>query len=141
MYSLPGFSTGVLDLSSRDLAFFSRLRPLFILSKNPSRLSNSILQYWFYGTSVEILATNYQKWGLGFAYQAQNCNACFVKTKLYNTFSYILFNALTEAIKPNVEKIVQEREVGRVQNKTSFVTFCVRFVSANKNIIQKKRDS
>ena len=32
------------------------------------------------------------------------------------------------------------REVEKVQNKTCFVSFRVRFVSSNKNITQKKRE-
>ena len=55
---------------------------------------NSILQYLFYGTSIEILVENQQMQSWGFAYQAQNFNAGFAKPKLYNIFLYILFNVL-----------------------------------------------
>ena len=56
---------------------------------------------------------------------------------------------LIEAIKPNLEIKLKTcsflrdcfgKEVGRLQNNTSFVSFCVRFVSGNKNIIQKTRE-
>ena len=57
---------------------------------------------------------------------------------------------LIDAIKPNVEnkfnpcfiftQLFREGGVGSVQNKTSFVYLCVRFVGGNKNIIQKKRE-
>ena len=56
---------------------------------------------------------------------------------------------LIDAIKPIIEKKSKAcffvtflgRGVGRVQNKTSFVSIRVRFTGGNKNIIQKKREN
>ena len=57
---------------------------------------------------------------------------------------------LIDDIKSNVEnkfnhcfiftRLFREGGVGSVQNKTSFVSLCVRFVGGNKKIIQKKRE-
>ena len=57
---------------------------------------------------------------------------------------------LTDAIKPNVKKkfktctyfkrlLREGKSIGRVLNKTKFVSFLVRFVSGNKKIVQKKK--
>ena len=55
---------------------------------------------------------------------------------------------LIDAIKPNVENklnivLISMRRFrgGESQNKTSFVSFRVRFIGGNKNIIQKKREN
>ena len=57
------------------------------LSKNPAftykkvrKKNKSLLQYWFYGISIKIVAANQQKWG--FVNQAQNFNAGLVKQTL-----------------------------------------------------------
>ena len=75
-------------------------------------------------------------------------NAGFVKSILYNILCIFCLIFLIDAIKPNVEKkfntfgysTLYGKKVGRVQNKTIFVSFCVWFVSGNKNIIQKKQE-
>ena len=52
---------------------------------------NSILQYWFHKINIKILAS-LTKVGMGVVKKTQNFDAGFVKPKLYNKFSYILFN-------------------------------------------------
>ena len=45
--------------------------------------TNSILQHWFYRTSIENLGANQQKLGLGLDKYAKNCNDSCVKQTLY----------------------------------------------------------
>ena len=62
---------------------------------------------------------------------AQNFNANFVKPTLYNIFSYImLFYFFTRLFRG-----------GKLQNKTSFVSFRVMFSGGNKNFIKNKREN
>ena len=118
---------------------------MFILYSNikvnlHSLFSNSILQYWFYGMSIKILVVNLQKWGVGLCWLgAKKC--WFRQTNtLYNKFSHIFCEMfLIDAIKPNLKKKFLTWVVS-LQNKTSFGSFCSRFVGGNKNIIQKKRE-
>ena len=64
--------------------------------------SISILQYWFYGINIEILA-QFSKKGLGFCLLGQNFNAGFINQhcKIFSHIFSVTF--LIDAIKPNVE--------------------------------------
>ena len=109
-----------------------------------------VLQYWFHEINNKTLAVNQQKWGQGVANQAQIFNAGFVKTTLCNSFSYISINVFNWRYQFYSRKeiynlfyfyaTVQGRVVGRVRNKTSFVSLRSRFGGSNKNFKQKKEE-
>ena len=93
------------------------------------------------------LTVNQQKLGWRVSNQAQNFNAGFVKPRLYNIFSFILFKVLIEGRrqknltqKRNSNLVLFLRDCLGKGSRECFASFCVRFGGGNKNFIQSKRE-